>query len=50
MKPHWYKLIIVDCPVCGGGVMRQRVYGIKPVKVEDRYEYLPGMYCGRCLD
>lgn len=50
MKPHWYKMIVVDCPVCGGGIIRKRTYGAKPIKVEDRYEYLPAIYCGRCAE
>ena len=48
MKPHWYKLIVVDCPVCGGRVIRKRMYGTKPTKIENRYKTLPAIYCGRC--
>ena len=37
MKPHWYKLHIKECPICGkDDSWRERVYGEKPDKVEER--------------
>lgn len=42
-KPHWYKLYIGECPVCGRDAsFRERVTDVKrPDKLEDRIEYLP---------
>jgi len=47
-KPHWYRMVIDDCPVCGGRTRRKRVYGEKPSEEKDRYERLSPIYCG-CL-
>jgi hypothetical protein len=41
-KEHWYKIYIGECPVCGRDQSyRERVYGSKPEKREERYFYLP---------
>ena len=40
MKPHWYKIQVRECPVCGNvQEWRDRVYGEKPKSEEDRVEY-----------
>lgn len=41
-KPHWYRIIIGGCPICGrySGPSRERVYGKKPKEPAKRYEYL----------
>ena len=39
-RPHWYKLYISECPVCGRGYTeRERVYGQKPNDISKRYIY-----------
>lgn len=47
-RPHWYKYVIHDCPVCGGEIVKKRVYGNKPKDIEDRVKTLPSVYDG-CL-
>lgn len=40
-KPHWYRMYIGECPVCGTDQSyRERVYGARPEKREDRTVYL----------
>jgi hypothetical protein len=40
-KKYWYKIYIGECPVCGcDKSYRERVYGPKPKKREDRYVWL----------
>ena len=40
-KPHWYKMYLGECPVCGRDKShRERVYGVRPEKWEDRYVQL----------
>jgi hypothetical protein len=47
-RPHWYKNMLIDCPVCGGFVKRKRIYGEKPEDIKDRWETVSSIYCG-CL-
>ena len=38
---HWYRLYLGSCPVCGSDKSyRERVYGKRPEKLEDRVVYL----------
>lgn len=38
---HWYRQYFGECPVCGSDKSyRERVYGKRPVKIEDRIAYL----------
>lgn len=40
-EPHWYRQYIGECPVCGRDKSyRERVYGKRPEKLEDRIVYL----------
>jgi hypothetical protein len=40
-KPHWYRLHIGECPVCGRDKSyRERVYGEKPKDSKDRIVWL----------
>jgi len=48
-RPHWYRMVLYDCMVCGGEVIRERVYGKRPKRLEDRWKDEPPVYCG-CLD
>ena len=42
MRPHWYRIHLGECPVCGSDQSyRERVYGERPEKNEDRYVYRP---------
>lgn len=42
MKPHWYRIYIGECPVCGRDASyRERVYGEKPNDPRERYIWLP---------
>ena len=37
-RPHWYKITVFECPVCGqGGTYRERIYGQKPKDPQKRY-------------
>ena len=48
MKPHWYKITRVRCPVCGNGKdERTRMYTPKPENTTERIEWASN-YCG-CL-
>lgn len=50
-KPHWYRMFVGECPVCGrDGSYRERVYGPKP-EHDARYVDLSlhEGYCG-CLE
>ena len=48
IRPHWYKQYLGACPVCGSDKSyRERVYGEKPTKPEDCYEYMSD---GECYD
>jgi hypothetical protein len=51
-KPHWYRLHIGECPVCGRDKsFRERVYGKKPKKREDRIVWLSDTYTyDHCLE
>lgn len=41
-SPHWYRIYVGECPVCGRGKdQRERVAGKPPKKREDRYVSLP---------
>jgi hypothetical protein len=41
-RPHWYRLHVGECPVCGRDKsFRERVYGKKPRSQKKRYVYLP---------
>lgn len=41
-QPHWYKMYVGECPACGSNQSyRKRVYGAKPDRMEDCYEFLP---------
>lgn len=41
-KPHWYRIHIGECPVCGSNQgFREYVEGPKPENEEERYVYLP---------
>lgn len=41
MKKHWYRVYLGECPVCGSDKSyRERVYGKRPAKSEDRYVLL----------
>lgn len=38
-KGSWYKIIIHECPICGGGkTYRERRYSNKPDTIWDQYE------------
>ena len=46
---YWYRMYVGECPACGRDASyRERVYGSKPEKWEDRYVQLPQQktYCG----
>lgn len=35
LPPHWYRITVVECPVCGASeTYRERVYGPKPKRGE----------------
>jgi hypothetical protein len=39
-RPHWYRIHVGECPVCGyGDVIRERVYGKKPKDPAKRHTY-----------
>lgn len=41
-KPHWYRIYVGECPVCGRDHgYRLRMYTERPADIQDRYEYLP---------
>ena len=51
MKPHWYKLTIFYCPICGRErKYRERIYGNKPTDASKRtiineaYDYCDAFY------
>ena len=49
-KPHWYRMYVGECPVCGRDKsFKERVYGKKPKNYKKRYVYLSQMetydYC-----
>jgi hypothetical protein len=51
-KPHWYRIHIGECPVCGRNKgSRERVAGERPADPAKRYVHLPDTltYCG-CLE
>ncbi len=40
-RPHWYRLYLGECPVCGRDKSyRVRVYGKRPKDSRKRYVYL----------
>jgi hypothetical protein len=40
--PHWYRMHVGECPVCGRDKsFKERVYGKKPKSARKRYVYLP---------
>jgi hypothetical protein len=40
--PHWYRLYLGECPVCGRDkTYRERVYGPRPAKESERYVQQP---------
>lgn len=51
LPPHWYKLYIAECPVCGHGEnSRERQYTPSPPKfAPERVEY-DGMAYDYCLE
>lgn len=39
-SPHWYFVTFSECPVCGkGDTCRERRYGKRPVRLEERYSF-----------
>lgn len=41
-RPHWYRIYIGECPVCGRDKSyRERVYGRRPKDRRRRVAYLP---------
>ena len=41
-RPHWYRLYIGECPVCGRDKSyRERVYGPRPENYWDRVTWIP---------
>jgi hypothetical protein len=41
MKSYWYRIYVGECPLCGRDKgFRERVYGTKPLDIENRYVYL----------
>jgi hypothetical protein len=45
MRPHWYRLYVGECPVCGRDrSYRKRVYGRRPKDRRKRIVYLPDTY------
>ena len=52
LPPHWYKIYIGECPVCGRDQSyRERRLTPKPLNPEDRYEEMSDFetYDG-CMD
>lgn len=46
LLPHWYKIYIDECVLCGaGGERRERQYTPKPKEARDRYDYRQSV-CG----
>jgi hypothetical protein len=46
-KPHWYRMYIGECPVCGSDKSyRVRVFGRKPKDHRKRYVQLKQTYDG----
>lgn len=42
VRPHWYRLHVGECPVCGKDKSyRERVYGRRPKTASKRFVYLP---------
>jgi hypothetical protein len=42
MKRYWYRIYFGSCPVCGADkTYRERVYGRRPRRLQDRYKELP---------
>jgi hypothetical protein len=40
LPPHWYKIHVTECVLCGGGKEhRERMYTPKPADAADRYDY-----------
>lgn len=40
-RPHWYRVTVTECPVCGSGsIDRERVYGKRPKSEAKRFVYL----------
>jgi len=40
LKPHYYKIFIEECVLCGLTITtRVRVYGKKPKRLSDIYDY-----------
>lgn len=40
-EPHWYRIHVGECPVCGCDKgYRERVAGERPADIGDRYVYL----------
>ena len=40
MKPHWYFQTVYECVICGKtDIYRERRYGRKPVRHQQRYSY-----------
>jgi hypothetical protein len=50
--PHWYRMHVGECPVCGRDASyRERVYGKPPEKWQDRYHNLSYQQTyDHCLD
>lgn len=45
-RPHWYRLFVGECPVCGHDrSYRVRVYGRRPKDPCKRLEQIPPMAC-----
>ncbi len=41
-RPYWIRTYVGSCPVCGREAgYKERVYGPKPKKIENRYVQLP---------
>ena len=49
MKKYWYKIQIIECPLCGSiDKFKERIYGKKPKNPEKRYKYKQEYdYCER---
>lgn len=46
MPEHWYFIRVYECPICGRWEEeRERRYGPKPERAEDRYEFLHDTVC-----